>query len=53
MFGSDWPVCRLAAGYADVLSTSRELIGRLGDDEQRSVLAGTARRVYRLSEPGP
>ncbi|MBM7440136.1 amidohydrolase [Streptomyces sp. HB132] len=52
MFGSDWPVCRLAAGYADVLGTASELIGGLGDDERRSVLAGTAKRVYRLREPG-
>ncbi|MFE4450105.1 amidohydrolase family protein [Streptomyces sp. NPDC056796] len=51
MFGSDWPVCRLAAGYADVLDATRELTGRLGEDGQRSVLAGTARRVYRLEEP--
>ncbi|MFI2780584.1 amidohydrolase family protein [Streptomyces sp. ALB3] len=51
MFGSDWPVCTLAAGYADVLGAARELTGRLGEHEQRSVLAGTAERVYGLGEP--
>ncbi|MFC8592227.1 amidohydrolase family protein [Streptomyces atroolivaceus] len=53
MFGSDWPVCRLAAGYADVLDAARQLTGRLGEDEQRSVLAGTAQRVYGLRDPAP
>ncbi|CAM5303837.1 amidohydrolase family protein [Streptomyces atroolivaceus] len=53
MFGSDWPVCRLAAGYADVLDAARELTGGLGEDEQRSVLAGTAQRVYGLRDPAP
>ncbi|MCX5415867.1 amidohydrolase [Streptomyces sp. NBC_00059] len=51
MFGSDWPVCGLAAPYADVLGAARELTGRLTEDEQRSVLAATARRVYGLRGP--
>lgn len=51
MFGSDWPVCRLATGYTNVLDIARELTGRLGEDEQRSVFAGTARRVYGLRPP--
>lgn len=51
MFGSDWPVCRLAAGYAEVLGAARELTGGLGEDEQRSVFAETAQRVYGLRAP--
>lgn len=51
MFGSDWPVCRLAAPYADIVDTARELTDGLGEDEQRSVFAGTADRVYGLREP--
>ncbi|MCX4416593.1 amidohydrolase family protein [[Kitasatospora] papulosa] len=51
MYGSDWPVCRLAAGYADVLATARELTDWLGDADRQSVLAGTAQRVYGLREP--
>ncbi|HWU07948.1 MAG TPA: amidohydrolase family protein [Streptomyces sp.] len=51
MFGSDWPVCRLAAGYTEVLGAARELTGRLGEDEQRSVFAETAQRVYGLRVP--
>ncbi|MFH9613697.1 amidohydrolase family protein [Streptomyces pratensis] len=52
MFGSDWPVCRLATGYAEVLDIARELTGRLGEDERGSVFAGTAQRVYGLRGPG-
>ncbi|MCX0247456.1 amidohydrolase family protein [Streptomyces drozdowiczii] len=48
MFGSDWPVCRLAATYAEVLDTARTLIQDLGDDERAAVLATTAERVYGL-----
>jgi len=39
MFGSDWPVCLLAGGYADALAVA-------GDDAD--VLAGTAVRTYGL-----
>ncbi|MFD5871215.1 amidohydrolase family protein [Streptomyces sp. NPDC060322] len=51
MFGSDWPVCRLAAPYADILGAARELTGRLGEAGRQAVLADTARRVYGLGEP--
>lgn len=48
MFGSDWPVCRLAATYAEVLDTARTLIQELSEDERAAVLATTAERVYGL-----
>ena len=48
MFGSDWPVCRLAATYTEVLDTARALIQALSDDERAAVLATTAERVYGL-----
>lgn len=48
LFGSDWPVCTLAAGYGEVLDTARELTERLSPDERAAVLAGNAVRVYRL-----
>ncbi|MCQ4212100.1 amidohydrolase family protein [Streptomyces longispororuber] len=47
LFGSDWPVCTLAASYEQVLDSARALVG--GADED--VFAGTARRVY-LSRVG-
>ncbi|MET8472042.1 amidohydrolase family protein [Streptomyces sp. NPDC006422] len=42
MFGSDWPVCTLAATYTEVVDTARTLVG--GADPH--VFGETARRVY-------
>ncbi|OEV04118.1 amidohydrolase family protein [Streptomyces oceani] len=52
LFGSDWPVCRLAASYAEVLTVARTLTGGLGPAERAAVLAGTAERVYGLPSRG-
>lgn len=49
MFGSDWPVCRLAASYGQVVDTARELTAGLSTTEQSSIFAGTATRVYGLA----
>ncbi|MDT0430742.1 amidohydrolase family protein [Streptomyces salyersiae] len=51
MFGSDWPVCRLAASYAEVVDAAYALTAHLGQDAQRAVFASTARRVYGLADP--
>ncbi|WP_246064000.1 amidohydrolase family protein [Nonomuraea longispora] len=48
MFGSDWPVCLLAAGYEQVAEAADALCAGLSDGERADVLAGTARRAYRL-----
>lgn len=48
MFGSDWPVCRLAASYTEVVDASLALTDGLGDEERDAVLATTAERVYGL-----
>ena len=48
MFGSDWPVCTLAAGYGDVFGLAETLLARLSPAERDSVLAGTAARWYGL-----
>jgi L-fuconolactonase len=48
MFGSDWPVCLLAASYETVLATARELTAGLSPAEQAAVFGETARGVYRL-----
>jgi L-fuconolactonase len=48
MFGSDWPVCTLAASYGDVLEAARDLTGRLTPAERAAVFVGTATSVYRL-----
>lgn len=49
MFGSDWPVCTLAASYDDVLDAARALLANLSDGERASVLAETAVHSYRLT----
>jgi len=48
LFGSDWPVCLLAAGYGRVVDTTRTLLHDLDRDELAAVFGGTAARVYRL-----
>jgi len=48
MFGSDWPVCTLAAPYAEVLELAREVVAGLSEPERDAVLGGTATRFYRL-----
>jgi L-fuconolactonase len=53
MFGSDWPVCTIAASYAEVTALARELLAsRLSKDEQAAVFGATAASVYRLNVPG-
>jgi len=48
MFGSDWPVCELAATYTDVYHALRETVGRLSESELGDLFGGTANRFYRL-----
>ena len=56
MFGSDWPVCKLAADYAEVIAATRELTAGLTPAERHQVFTGTAARTYGLTvtgSPGP
>jgi L-fuconolactonase len=48
MFGSDWPVCLVASGYARWVATIQGFADRLTPDEQAQLFGGTAERVYRL-----
>jgi L-fuconolactonase len=49
MFGSDWPVCLLAASYDGVLGLARDLVSsHLTPGELEAFFAGNARAVYRL-----
>jgi L-fuconolactonase len=52
MFGSDWPVCRLAATYAGVVTAAQDLTAALHPAERREVFAGTALRTYGLTVSG-
>jgi L-fuconolactonase len=49
MFGSDWPVCELAASYARVRELADALLDGLDDAERSDVLGGTACRGYGLA----
>lgn len=49
LFGSDWPVCELAATYAEVLDAARAMLGALSPEETAMVFGGTADRLYRLA----
>jgi L-fuconolactonase len=49
MFGSDWPVCLLAASYGEVVEAAEQLTAGLGDKERDAVFGDTARRVYHLT----
>ena len=53
LFGSDWPVCTLAAPYGQVCDLYRELTAQLSAAEQDAVFDQTARRVYRIAQPEP
>ncbi len=48
LFGSDWPVVRLAATYALWVETVDTLLIDLSADERELVWRANARRVYRL-----
>jgi L-fuconolactonase len=49
MFGSDWPVCTVAASYAEVLELAQAAIAGLSEGERAAVLGGTARRFYGIA----
>jgi L-fuconolactonase len=52
MFGSDWPVCLLAANsYHDVLRAAREALGDLSDEEADAVFGANAHAFYKLATP--
>lgn len=48
MFGSDWPVCLLAASYADTINLMENFIASFSISEQESFWSGTAKRAYKL-----
>jgi L-fuconolactonase len=48
MFGSDWPVCTLAASYPDVLAAAQDLTASLTATEQEAVFSGIAASIYGL-----
>lgn len=49
MYGSDWPVCELAATYEQVFSSLKEVVTSLSANESAMVFGGTAEKFYGLS----
>ena len=50
MFGSDWPVCTVAAQYQQVVDIVTAYIAPLSNDEQTAVFSETAVRFYGVSK---
>ena len=48
IFGSDWPVCTLAASYGDIVALAAEFVAGLTTTEQAAILRGNAADVYSL-----
>lgn len=48
LFGSDWPLCLVAADYGAVLELVLAALGGLDEGERAAVLGGNAARVYGL-----
>lgn len=48
MFGSDWPVCLLAATYTDTINLMEEYVKEFSVSEQELFWANTAKRAYKL-----
>jgi L-fuconolactonase len=53
VFGSDWPVCLLAASYAHVIDACGVAIGDVPSAERERIFGGNAVELYRLPVPAP
>lgn len=53
MFGSDWPVCLVAATYGEVVSIVMDAAADLGAGVRAEVMGGTAIACYGLRPPAP
>ena len=49
LFGSDWPVCTLAATYTQVIDAARALVAGLPEAERVQIFGGNAAAVYGLA----
>lgn len=49
MFGSDYPVCLLAASYGRVLDSFQEILKDISDSDRDKIFSKNAARFYRLN----
>jgi L-fuconolactonase len=48
LFGSDWPVCLVAADYARMKAIPEEYFGTFSDSEREAIFGGNATAFYQL-----
>lgn len=48
MYGSDWPVCLVAASYDEQFSIVRSYVSKFSASEKEAILSGNAKRFYNL-----
>lgn len=48
MYGSDWPVCRVAATYGEMLEIAEQYVSKLSQDEQAQFWGANAIKFYNL-----
>jgi len=49
VFGSDWPVCNLAANYRGWVTALRSIVNARTDKEKRQLFYDNAARIYKVS----
>jgi L-fuconolactonase len=49
MIGSDWPVCTVAASYAQTIDLVKNYLSRYGQEVHEAVLGGNAARFWKLA----
>ncbi|MEX3006968.1 amidohydrolase [Hoeflea sp. TYP-13] len=50
IWGSDWPVCTLAASYGDWLDATDRLLSALSQSDLDAIMGGNAVHIYKLEE---
>ena len=48
MFGSDWPVCKLAATYDQVVELAEFLVSELSENEKDYFWCKSAQKAYAI-----
>jgi len=48
MIGSDWPVCKLAGEYQEIMNLVSDYINDFSDHEKNAILGGNAIKAYKL-----
>ncbi|WP_266202390.1 amidohydrolase family protein [Pontibacter kalidii] len=49
LFGSDWPVCLVAASYAEMLGIVEDYFSAFSEEEQAAIFGGNAATFYNLT----